>query len=241
MRQVLPPLPTGSCDAHMHLYAPGPHLRDAPFAVPDGKSGRYRELMTRLGILLELCLSSRCSTARTTTSCSEDLRRWASRSPAVTRADAPGRLWGDLALSRAFMMPGGIFAWEELPRLRLHSPIAAGKCNCRWMGVRSQRARRCCLTCHAASSSTTSASSSSLIAQPSRVRSPLRLVANGRVWIKLSGLYETSRSCAPGYSDVAVLARRSCRGARSDALGVQLAAPQRKGAGGRYAPGAASR
>src|SRR5262249_2853209 len=41
----------------------------------------------------------------------------------------------------------------------------------------------------------------------------LRLLGTGRVWVKLSAPYETSRAGAPGYEDVGVIARALARAA----------------------------
>ena len=216
MRQVLPPLPTGSCDAHMHLYAPGPHLRDAPFAVPDGNLARYRELMTRLGISRVVLVQSMLYGTDNDVMLGglAALGLQVARGIAVTRADAPGRLWDDLASSgvcgvRAFMMPGGIFAWEELPRLAARLADRGWQMQLQMDG-REIAARETLLSdlpCSLVVDHVGKFIEPVLPNHPAFV-ALLRLVANGRVWIKLSGLYETSRSGAPDYADIAILARR---------------------------------
>ena len=54
----------------------------------------------------------------------------------------------------------------------------------------------------------------------------LRLLENGRTWVKLSAPYEWSKAGPPNYSDVGAARHRALpRGARPHAVGDQLAAP----------------
>lgn len=216
MSKVSPPLPTGACDAHMHLYAPGPHLRETPFAGPDARLDQYRALMGRLGISRVVLVQSMLYGTDNDVMLGglAALGPQVARGVAVTRADAPSRLWDDLASSgvcgvRAFMLPGGIYAWDELPRLAARLADRGWQMHLQMDGreIAAREAFLSDLPC-------------SLVVdhvgkfiEPVSSNHPafvalLRLVNAGRVWIKLSGLYETSRSGAPSYSDVAVLARR---------------------------------
>jgi 2-pyrone-4,6-dicarboxylate lactonase len=47
------PLPTGACDAHVHIFGPAaryPHVERPHYTLPDGTLAQYRSLMPQLGI-----------------------------------------------------------------------------------------------------------------------------------------------------------------------------------------------
>jgi 2-pyrone-4,6-dicarboxylate lactonase len=47
------PLPTGACDAHVHIFGPAaryPHVKRPHYTLPDGTLAQYRSLMPHLGI-----------------------------------------------------------------------------------------------------------------------------------------------------------------------------------------------
>ncbi|MFV0360194.1 amidohydrolase family protein [Tropicimonas sp.] len=208
-------LPVGSVDSHMHLYASGPHREDAPFAVPEGGLAAYRAVMDRLGIDRVVLVQSMLYGADNSVMLAglDGLGR-AARGIAVTPADAPDALWNGLSEQgvvglRAFMLQGGIYAWDDLPRLaarladrnwQLHLQLDG-----RDLAGRAQMLAElpCVLVVDHVGK----------FLEPVSPDHPaflalLDLVASGRVWVKLSGLYETSRTGGSDYEDVARLARR---------------------------------
>lgn len=207
--------PAGICDAHMHFYKAGAHSGDTPFVVPQATVGDYRRLMHRLGISKVVIVQSMLYGAdnQAMLDALAELGVECARGIAVTKADASDALWDDLEAQgvkglRAFMLPGGVFSWNELPRLggrladrgwQLHLQLDGRE-------LPKRAAVLSALPCplvidHVGKFLTPVAPDDAAFL------ALLRLVEKGNSWVKISGFYETSVSGGPDYDDVANLAR----------------------------------
>lgn len=207
-------LPPQTVDAHMHIYAERGHSKDAPFKVPRATVGDYQTIMRKLGIENVVLVQSMLYGNDNSVMLS-GLRYLGQRARgiAVVNLNAPEALLDDLGMQgviglRAFMLPGGIYQWEDLPHLgqrlagrgwQMHLQLDGRELPQR-MEVISRIS--CKLIIDHVGKFLTPVST-----DHTAFKSLMSLLASGNVWIKLSGLYETSVSGAPGYEDVAMLAR----------------------------------
>ncbi|WP_421566980.1 amidohydrolase family protein [Ochrobactrum sp. EDr1-4] len=207
-------LPAASVDAHMHIYAEGAHAKDAPFKVPRATVTDYQLVMGKLGIENVVLVQSMIYGIDNSVMLS-GLRSLGDRARgiAVVSLNAPDALLDDLGMQgviglRAFMLPGGIYRWRDLPDLgkrlaargwQMHLQLdglelpqrmdVISQIPCKLVIDHVGKFHKPVTTGHTA------------------FKALMSLLATGNVWIKLSGLYETSVSGAPDYEDVAVLAR----------------------------------
>ncbi|HSA82454.1 MAG TPA: amidohydrolase family protein [Geminicoccaceae bacterium] len=209
--------PAGACDCHMHFYDTEERYPVAPtaaFLPPPATVADYREIQARLG--LERVVVVQPSAYGTDNRCTMDavteLGEAARAVVVVDRSADHGvleRLTKDGARGIRFhMFRGGVLPWEILEEMaaRVHEYgwHVQLQCNGRELPEREAMLRRLPGTL--------------VIDHIGRFQDPvapdhpafrtlLGLLESGRVWIKLSAPYESSRLGPPRYEDVGRLAR----------------------------------
>jgi D-galactarolactone isomerase len=213
--------PAGACDCHVHFYGPAEvyPLRSVDGLPPQrGSAAEYREVMRRLGLQRVVAVQSilyafdnRCMLDGMA------LIGRGARGVATIAADTPEaelRRLHDLGVrgARAFMLPGGSLGWNELPVIARRIEPLGWNLQLQLEGRElAERAARV-----AALPGRIVIDHNGRYTQPIGVDhrafvALLRLLDSGRVWVKVSGMYDTSLDGAPGYGDVAALARELIR------------------------------
>jgi D-galactarolactone isomerase len=209
--------PGGACDCHMHFYDVAERYPVAPtaaFLPPPATLADYRKVQQRLG--LERVVVVQPTAYGTDNRCTMDaVTEIGEAARAVVVVDQAAddhqleALTRDGARGIRFhMFEGGVLPWDILEEMaaRVH---AFGwhvqlQCNGRELPEREALLRRLPGTL--------------VIDHIGRFEDPvppdhqafktlLGLVESGRVWIKLSAPYQSSRAGPPGYEDVSALAR----------------------------------
>jgi len=222
MTLPLSPLPAGVCDCHMHVYDPDayPLAQTSPASPPRATWSDYLALRASLGIArcvivqpMGYGFDNRCTLAALQRA-QGSARAIISMPPQATD-DELARLAGAGVMGVRFQMvpnSGNIMTWQDL------APVARRIAPLGWT-INLQLDGRT-LPDHEAL----------LSRQPCRIvidhvgkflkpvppshpafASLKRLLDTGKVWIKLSAMYETSRTGAPTYRDVGVLAQALLR------------------------------
>ena len=215
--------PPGACDCHIHFYGPEEQYPVAPtatFLPPPATLADYRQVQARLGLerVVVVQPTSYGTDNRCTMEAVDELGE-AARAVVVVDPSAEDaeieQLTKDGARGIRFhMFKGGVLPWEILEEMaaRVH---AFGwhvqlQCNGRELPAREPLLRRLPGTL--------------VIDHIGRFQDPvapdhptfrtlLGLLESGRVWIKLSAPYESSRAGPPRYEDVSTLARELVRAA----------------------------
>ena len=216
--------PDGTVDTHIHFYGPPERYPTAPTARVAAVAGAtldaYRRLMERLNIAR--CVVVQPSTYGADNRCTTDAVAALgarARAVVVVAPDAPDaeleRLTGLGAVGiRYFMLPGGVLPWESLPgmaaRVHAHGWHVQLQLDGREIEQHLATLRR--LPCDLVIDHTGKFLEPVAPDHPA-FRALLSLVETGRVWIKLSAPYETSREGPPHYMDVGRLARALIRAA----------------------------
>lgn len=208
--------PPGTCDCHLHIYGPRdiyPEAPTSPFPAPDAPLAAYRKVMARLGIERAVIVqpSAYAKDNRCTMDAVAEMGDSA-RAVVVVDANTPDdeleRLTaGGARAVRFHMMPGGVLGWDEL------DPIAARVVEAGWH-VQIQLDGRLLPERRAQIESWPGRiviDHTGKFLEPVGTDDPsfrvlLDLVDSGRVWVKLSAPYETSRVGPPAYDDVGALA-----------------------------------
>lgn len=204
-----------ACDCHMHVYEDSyPLAPTATFKPPHAPAAAYREVQRALGLSRAVVIQptgygfdNRCTLAAMAQLGPE------TRGIAVVPPDVPDaelqRLHGlGMRGVRYMMLPGGVLPWSGLETTAARiAPLGwhiGLQFDGRDMPLHEAMIRRLpgrVVIDHVGKFlepvTTDSAAFLSL----------RRVLDQGKVWIKLSGPYETSKTGAPDYEDVAVLAR----------------------------------
>ncbi|MCS6876744.1 MAG: amidohydrolase family protein [Geminicoccaceae bacterium] len=212
--------PPGAADTHMHVYGPydrWPLWPTSPNAPPEASVAEYRAVQARLGLERVVVVQpagygcdNRCTLAA--------VAEFGARARAVVVVPLGT---GDAELERlaragavglrVFLLPGGIFHWEQLPELAAMARAAGWhlqlQCNGWLLAERLDLLERLDVQL--------------VIDHIGRFMDPVpveheafralqRLVDRG-AYVKLSAPYESSRVGPPGWDDVAPLARALVR------------------------------
>jgi len=204
----------GACDCHVHIYEDKyPLIPNVAVIPPHSPVSSYREVQRALGL-------SRAVIVQPTgygwdNSCTLDALAQlgdAARGIALVAPDAPDaefqRLHDGGMRGVRYMMLGGMLPWDSL------EPMAARLEHFDWMVNLQLDGRKLPdheevlkrLPCKLVIDHTAK------FLEPvspdhASFQSLLRILDTGRVWVKLSAPYETSKTGAPGYDDVSLLAR----------------------------------
>jgi D-galactarolactone isomerase len=205
-------MPPGACDCHMHVYD-GPGFVPAPFAIPEANLVRYRGLMQRLGLSRVVVVQSMlyANDNRILLAAMDELGDCA-RGVVVIDLDASDEEIAALDRKgvrgvRAFMLGGGPYAWHDLSVLTDRIAPFGWHLQVQMDGRELERA----------SFVLSRLTVPIVIDHVGKFLEPVavdhtgfvalrRLVASGQCWVKLSGMYETSKTGAPNYADVSALA-----------------------------------
>jgi len=208
--------PKGTCDTHMHFYdSKYPMVPTAVVRPPDASIEMYQEITRKLGIDRTVVVqpSSYGKDNRCTIESIQRLGRDRARGIAVvdtsvTDAELERLTLGGIRGIRFFQLPGGVLPWEMLDELAARVQVvgwhAQLQLDGRLLPEREAQIR----------------------GWPGRIvidhvgkylepvppeheafRVLLRLIDTGRVWVKLSAPYETSKMGPPHFDDVGRLAK----------------------------------
>jgi D-galactarolactone isomerase len=210
--------PRGSCDCHMHFYDTEdvyPLAPTAEFLPPPARVADYRALQARLGLQRVVVVqpSSYGADNRCTLDAVAELGPDVARAVVVVQPDATDdelqRLTDAGARGIRFhMLRAGVLPWDVL------EPMAARVGAFGWhvqlqLDGRELPGRLAMLErlpCRLVVDHV-GKFLEPVAPEHEAFRCLLRLLESGRVWVKLSAPYETSRVGPPGYDDVSRLAR----------------------------------
>jgi D-galactarolactone isomerase len=210
--------PPGSCDCHIHIYGAREQYPLAPscrYPPPPATPSMYRDVMRRLNLARVVLVQPTAygSDNSCLLAALADFKE-AARGIFLVTPDTPRQAmseWNDMGGrgARFFMLPGAILTWDML------EPMARKIADFNWH-IQLQLDGRTLpdyeelilrLPCP------TVIDHNGKFLEPVApdhpgMQSLLRLLDSGKVWVKASAPYETSRTGAPDYSDVGVIARR---------------------------------
>lgn len=205
----------GACDCHVHIYEDRfPLIPNVAWVPPHSPVSTYREQVQQpLGMERAVVVQptgygfdNRCTL--------DALAQFgeAARGIALLAPDAPdaeiARLHAGGMRGVRYMMIGGVLGWESLPGMAARMADADWMINLqldgRSMPEHEEVLRK--LPCRLVLDHNGKFLEPVAPSHPS-FQSLLRVIDAGRAWIKLSAPYETSKSGAPGYDDVSLLAR----------------------------------
>jgi D-galactarolactone isomerase len=215
--------PAGACDCHVHFYGPAdryPLATTAPFPPPPASVADYRQVQKRLG--LERVVVVQPSAYGTDNRCTMDAVTElgeAARAVVVVDQSASDREIEELSRDgargiRFHMLRGGVLPWDILEEMAARV-YAFGwhvqlQLDGRTLPERDATLRRL--------PGTLVIDHVGKYLEPVGPNHPafrclLGLVETGRVWVKLSAPYETSKVGPPLYDDVGALAKALIRAA----------------------------
>jgi D-galactarolactone isomerase len=210
-------VPAATCDCHIHVFGPEdryPAAPTSPFETPNAPLSAYREIMKNLGIERVVIVQS--SVYGKDNSCTVDAITElgsCARGVAVVDMDTPDEDLQSMTDAgvrgvRFHMLAGGLLPWDILEDVaaRVHDFgwHVQLQLDGRELAQYEEVLRRLpgdLVIDHTGK-----------FLEPVPTSHPgfqalLRLVDSGRVWVKVSAPYETSKVGAPSYADVGVLAK----------------------------------
>ncbi|HEX2115846.1 MAG TPA: amidohydrolase family protein [Alphaproteobacteria bacterium] len=206
--------PPGTCDTHMHVYEPGYPARPEVAKPPVAPVTDYLRLCKRLGIARTVFVQPNAYGADN--SCmlaamkayGPNARGVAVVTPDVSDAELDRLTKAGIRAIRFMLLPGGPLSWDVFDTLTARVRPFGWHVNLqidgRTFAEHEAQLRRLpgnLVVDHVGK-----------FLEPVPTDHPgfralLRLLETGRTWVKLSAPYEVSRSGAPLYSDVGVLAK----------------------------------
>ena len=207
--------PSGACDTHMHIYearfkvAPTATLKPPVATVPDYLAMRQHIGVSRTGVVQPSAYAAdNTCTLEAMAAMGGSARGIAVVEAGVADAELDRLTRAGMRGIRYFMLPGGILPWEGL------ETMAARAGNFGWhvqlqLDGRQLPEREALLK---RLKGTLVIDHNGKFLEPVAVDHPsfkclLRLLENGRTWVKLSAPYETSKKGPPLYPDVGALAK----------------------------------
>lgn len=210
--------PPGACDCHMHIYGPAdvyPPAPDSPFPpVAGGDIAAYLKVRETLGLTRAVVVQpsvygfDNTATLDAMAVLGENARGVAVVPPSVSEAELDRLTRLGVRGIRFFMIGGGALGWDDLEALAAKTAAFGWHVQMQMDGrhLHEQAARLARLPGRLV------IDHNGKFLEPVALDHPgfaalRRLVDGGRTFVKTSGVYETSRSGAPYYRDVAALAR----------------------------------
>ena len=207
--------PPGACDTHMHIYDDKyPVAPTATFKPPPGAIKDYLAMRARIGIARTVVVQpsayaadNRC-TLEAMAAMGGSARGIAVVEPGVDDAELDRLTKAGMCGIRYFMLPGGVLPWESLEsvaaRVGAFGWHVQLQLDGRLLPEREAMLKRM--------KGTLVIDHNGKFLEPVAVDHPsfkclLRLLENGRTWVKLSAPYETSKKGPPLYPDVGALAK----------------------------------
>lgn len=210
-------MPAGTCDTHLHVYGSldkYPEAPTSPFPVPDATATDYRAFMDEFGI--ERAVIVQPSAYGQDNSCTVDAIAAlgsCARGIAVVdleTSDAEMQSLTDAGIRgvRFHMMPGGMLSWDILEEMAVRVRTFGWHIQLQLDGRTLPDYEDMLL----------GLPGTLVIDHVGKFLEPvspdhagfqtlLKLVNTGKVYVKLSAPYETSKVGAPSYSDIGVLAK----------------------------------
>lgn len=213
--------PAGACDTHIHIYdARFPGMAGGPAPPGEFPVAAYQEVQRRLGLSRVVVVQpnayvddNRC-TLDAIARLGPGARGVAVVKPAVTDAELERLTRGGIRGIRFMTLPGGALGWDVMDELaaRVHTLgwHAVVQLDGRTLPEHEAQIRRLpgkFIIDH------TGKFLEPVAPSHAGFLSLLRLLETGRCWVKLAAPYETSRTGAPLYEDVGVLAKALVRAA----------------------------
>jgi D-galactarolactone isomerase len=211
--------PPGACDTHMHIYEDRFKLApNATFKPPHSPVGDYLAMRGRLGIERTVVVQpsgygfDNTCTLEAMAAMGPSARGVAVVAPGVSDVELERLTKAGMRGIRYFMLPGGALPWETLEimaaRVRAFGWHVQLQMDGRHLPEREAMLK------HLAGMLVIDHNGKYL--EPVAPDHPsfkclLRLVENGRTWVKLSAPYETSKLGPPHYADVSALAKTLVR------------------------------
>ncbi|ARP83581.1 amidohydrolase [Bordetella genomosp. 8] len=217
MKTPLLKAPTGACDCHIHVYELQrfPLASTATFGPPQASWADYLEVRRALGLTRAVIVQAtgygfdnRCALEALA------LAHGSARMIATLPVDTPAgelRRLHDLGVRgvRFMMIPnsGGVMQWDDLEPMAERIAALGWVINLQLDGreLPHYEKRLADLPCQLSIDHNGKYLTPVAPADPA-FRALLRLLEGGRVWVKLSAPYETSKSGPPQYDDVGALA-----------------------------------
>jgi D-galactarolactone isomerase len=207
--------PAGACDCHMHIYEERyPTVSTAVFPNPRAPAADYRKVQQQLGLeRLVIVQPSGYGWDNTCTLEATAAFGAAARAIVAIPPDTPEAELARLhALGvrgvRYHMLPGGVMRWDTLEEMAARIAPLGWHIQLQLDGrtLPEYEARLRKLPCDLV------IDHNGKFLEPVGTDHPgfqvlLRLLTGGRCWVKVSAPYETSKTGAPCYEDVAVLAK----------------------------------
>jgi D-galactarolactone isomerase len=206
--------PVGTCDTHMHIYEPQYRPRPGAATPPVATVPEYEEIRRRLGITRTIVVQpnaygddNRCTLAAMK-ALGDGARGVAVVYPGVKDAELERLTKAGIRAIRFMLLPGGPLGWEQFDELTARVYEFGWNVNLqidgRTFAEREQQlrgVRNDLVIDHVGK-----------FLEPVPTDHPgfktlLKLLENGRTWVKLSAPYEVSKTGAPGYADVGTLAK----------------------------------
>lgn len=208
-------VPAGACDTHMHVYdAAVPSAPGGPALPGHFPAARYRELQARLGLERVIVVQPNAYrhdhrvTLEAIRTLGAGARGVGAVQPDAADAEIERLTRGGIVAQRIFNLPNG-----AVPLARMHEVMSRVQAF-GWFANIQLDGRE--LPQHEAQIARlpgrfvidhTGKYLEPVAPDHASFEALLRLVDTGRCWVKLSAPYETSRTGAPRYEDVARLAR----------------------------------
>ncbi len=207
--------PAGASDCHMHVY--DRRYKPAPtslFPPPDAPLDAYRAVQRQLGLTRAVIVQpnayafDNACTEEAVVALGANGRGVATVPPDIADAEIERLTRAGFRGARCYMLKGGLLSWDDV------AAIAAKVTAFGWHVQLQLDGRE--LPLHAERIARLAAETvidhNGKFLEPvppthPSFRALLGLLDGGRCWVKLSAPYETSKSGAPGYDDVSVLAR----------------------------------
>jgi D-galactarolactone isomerase len=206
--------PPGTCDTHMHIYEPHYPIRPGATKPPTATVPEYNEVRERLGIARTVVVQpnaygadNRCTLAAMK-AIGPGARGVAVVNPDVSDKELARLTEAGIRAIRFMLLPGGALSWDVLDELAARVHDFGWNVNLQMDGRtfadrenQLRRVRNDLVIDHVGK-----------FLEPVTTDHPgfrtlLKLLENGRTWVKLSAPYEVSKTGAPGYADVGTLAK----------------------------------
>jgi D-galactarolactone isomerase len=209
-------VPAGACDCHIHAYDEAyPLAPTATFKPPHAPVNDYVQVQAALGLMRVVVVQptgygfdNRCTLA-TVASMGGRARAVAMVPVQVTDSELQALHAAGVRGVRMMMFPGGLLGWDALAPMADKVRPWGWHLNVQFNGC--EFVQRLSLL-QSLNVPLVIDHTGKFLVPPAGTSDPAfqalcRLLDTGRVWVKLSAPYETSRHGAPHYDDVGLLAR----------------------------------
>ena len=207
--------PPGACDTHMHIYeARFAFAATATVKPPPAPVSAYREIQKQLGLERVVVVQpsgygfDNTCTLEAVASLGANARCVVVPRPDATDADLKTFHAAGARSARYFMLSGGVLPWDTLESMAARIAPLGWNINLQLDGrdLAQYETMLMRLPC------TLVIDHNGKFLEPVGVEHPgfktlLKLLDSGRCYVKLSAPYETSKTGAPKYADVGILAR----------------------------------